>query len=1366
MPIKTDLNVSPYFDDFNSNNQYYRVLFRPSVAVQARELTQVQSIFQNQIEQFANWAFKSGDIVANSGCSITDDKQVPFVRLADFQSNGHGYNVSELANVMVYSTTSNLHASVLYARFGLTGSYPNTKAIYLKYDSTGDGAEKAFVRNETLTFYKGPTSNVIAVINTYANTTGQNTAGFGHGIHVSDGIVYLNGTFVQVLNPTYGIVKPFDTYAGNTVVGFQAVESIVTDNQDKYLLDNALGYPNENAPGAHRLKIQPVIVALDPEIAATTKNFVPIASYNYGKLYNKQSSTDINSKLQDAIAKRTYEESGNYVVKPFTVDTVTQTGGTDIDDYLDANTVHARIHPGTGYAQGYRVNRDTTTYVNMRRGVDTQTNYDQQITFGYGNYFTLNEVAGSFAFDQAQTVKLYDAPQTALTQREYNTLSLSGNQIGTAQMRCFSFNGGMVGTSGAQYNLHVFNIKMNSGYNPNQIKSVYYDGAVKGVGDVVGTGVQEASAKDMLFSFGVNGLKNLQDTLGNYNAQYVYRTKSATTLNTDGTVSVTLASSHAGGTDILPYGLTAAGNSIPDSDAINFALIAKASVDSASLGTATVSNLNTTVTGTAFKSYFAIGDQIKVGSYFRTITNIASDTSLTVDSVWPAPATGSFYKTYRAGKIIPITKIIGGPACYIEITSSTTFVIHISVFPASQINVDVIYDVLRSSTLTPLKPAKKEIKKNRFVKINMDTNKTGPWCLGFSDIHQVRNVYGSVDGFYGTDKPNITNLFTYGTGQRDTHYDLGYLYPGSGFSSSTANTLLVELDYFAANTTEGVGFFTVESYPIDDDNTANTTAITTSNIPLYIDESGRKIPLRDYIDFRTPSVPTAADATVVGSATINPSSTLTLDIPGTGLNVPSYSKNMQTDYTFYLPRKDLIIVAPDPNSTGGIIKVKEGLSSISPQTPLYPENAMTIAVINVPPYPSLSSDQLDTLLPINKLSKNLIRDTSLSISSSNVSNRRYTMRDVAALDSRITNLEYYASLSILEKKATDMTITDANGLNRFKNGIFVDTFNDFTKSEVSNPEYSLAINSAQQRGRPRIIREVINIDLNNSFTEYAQQSGRGVGIPAGGYTYSLQYTGTAPFKRFIDNTNGIQKTGRLVTLPYEEWPFLIQPYATKYRSSAHVSLAWNGNVVLIPEYDNHNDIHNTGSINITVDLTTPWKDFAKTPFGSIWGDWNTVSVDTDNTVTTAGGNLDYLDLGSLGFSGSWIYNRGARLNSFTTFTSPYASLDIEARAVAKIHQMYGKNVVIGSLVINHLSDIRLKKDISIIGKLLNGLNLYRYRYLWSDIFYVGVMAQEVQKVIPEAVVYDNSGYMKVNYAKVGIPFLTWEQWLNTNSSAV
>ena len=67
-----------------------------------------------------------------------------------------------------------------------------------------------------------------------------------------------------------------------------------------------------------------------------------------------------------------------------------------------------------------------------------------------------------------------------------------------------------------------------------------------------------------------------------------------------------------------------------------------------------------------------------------------------------------------------------------------------------------------------------------------------------------------------------------------------------------------------------------------------------------------------------------------------------------------------------------------------------------------------------------------------------------------------------------------------------------------------------------------------------------------------------------------------------------------------------------------------------------------------------------------------------------------------------------------------------------------------------------------LGRLDNGLGLYRFRYLWSDEVFVGVMAQEVAKVVPEAVAVGPEGYMKVDYGRLGLHMQTWEQWASAH----
>jgi len=1223
MPLNTNLNVAPFFDDYDANNEYYRILFRPGVAVQARELTQVQSILQNQVESFGNWAFKNGDIV--TGCGINDMPALPFLRLSDAQTNAAAFDAKTLVNTYVVSATTNLTARVIYANSGLSANYPNTNVIYLQIINTGNNGANgtgatSFTNNDTLWFFSTPTktpnsSSANLVINAYSNSTaGQNTVGNAHGISISDGVVFLNGSFVKVLNPTIGVVNNFGIYAGNNVVGFKLVETIVNENQDPSLNDNALGYPNNNAPGAWRMKLIPTLVVIDPTTGTNTSGFNPVATYNYGNLVSKSTTTDINAIVGDAIATRIYEEAGNYVVNPFVVDTVSSISGNSIIANLDVTQVLGRVSPGVGYAQGERVELLKTNYVVLRRGVDTQNYNSQQITFSYGNYFKVNEVAGTFPFNTAQTVNFYDTPQQAVTNRYFSSITTpAGTLIGTAQVRNINFASGSPGANTAQYLLHVFNIKMNTGYNVSQIKSVVYTSDTKGFADVVaGTSLNNPEISEQLYSFGLKGIKNLRNASNNINTQYIYRTaNTSTSMATNGQIVVTITSSITGGTDQLPYGV----GTLAVTDTNDVMVIATANVDTAALGgTVTTSSSSNTVTGsgTSFLTDFQIGSLIKANSVIRTVQSITNSTSMTVDANFGGAAgSGSYYKSFLAGKIVTI-------ANNIVVTNSTSFSINTAQSPSTSLSVQVFFNTLRTGT----SPAGKVINKDRFVQIQISNNAggpNGPWCLGVSDISKVTAVYGSPNTTFANSTAftatNITNQFTFDSGQKDTHYDLGYLYPQTGFSSSSYPYLLVQMDYYTTNTSPGVGFYTVESYPVDDANTANTNAVQTKDIPLYVDEQGNKLYLRDYVDFRPMAVDVANNtgalqanvANSVVASTLNPNTQLTFITTGGSLNVPAYGKNFQSDFTVYLGRNDLITLTP--NKT---IKVIEGRPSASPQNPIYPDNSMALSYVSIPVYPSLSTDQIDATGAINGISRSLIRDTSTAIKTSLVTNRRYSMADIGKLDKRISNLEYYTQLSLLQQQTTNLVVTDQNGLNRFKNGIFAESFNDYTLSDVSNPEYSIAIDKGKGQARPRFVLESFKLIFNSA------------------------------------TSTNVQQTGRVITLPYTEASFITQPYATQYRSCALVSQHWNGTLSLIPPYNfNVNDIP-LQSYGITIDNATPWQQFANTPFGSNWGAWKSSTSVVSNTVTT--GKVNTIDVNidaGIGY-GSAVY---ALQNAIGTYSS-------------------------------------------------------------------------------------------------------------------
>ncbi len=1210
MPFTTNLNIPPYYDDFDEDKNYHQILFRPSTAVQARELTQLQTILQNQIERFGSWAFKNGDIV--QGCAINDLPVVPYVFLADALANGAPYDTREWVNCIAVSNSSNLQAKIVYANVGFQANYPNSNILYVKYLNTGTGGVARFSNNEPLRIINlhsnGSYSNV-ANVYTLANVSSTNTTGNAHGISVSEGIVYLSGAFVKVTNSTFGIVNAYGQNAGNSVVGFTALESIITENQDSSLNDNSLGYPNYNAPGAHRLKVVPTLVSLDPNTAANTKGFNPIAVYNYGVIVQKSSSTDVYSVVETALAKRTFDESGNYVVNPFVIDTVTGSGDANVAP-SDANNMLIKVNPGVGYAQGYRVDVQRPMYVNMRRGTDTQTDLQQILTFGYGGYLSLSEVAGSFDFSTAQQVDLYDTTQQAVTTRVYSALNPAGNKIGTAMARCFSYaGGGNPGTNTANYYLHVFNVQLYSNSNINQVRSVYYsNGSVKGVGDLSSTGLTLSSQKSQLYYFGNPGIKNLRDSTGQRNVNYIYKSKKTGSIVANsggGSITVTIT----GGANQLPYGI----GRLAETTAKTIIITPTSTVTSNNLtGNVYISTTNTAVVGnnSLFTSELNQGDIIYVNSQERTVVSVTNSTYLTVDAPFNATGWYGYYERFKQGKHIYSTSVPSGATGYVNVSNTTSFDFITNKKISSSIPVEVTFDIEKYSSGVGLgaDPIKKVVKKHRFVKLDTTTNPTGPWCLGFSDVHKINGVYASTSNSYGISGANtidITNLTNFDSGQMDTHYGLSYLYPKSGATFIENPYILVDLDYFAPNTAAGSGYFSVESYPVDDANTANTNGILTKDIPLYVSESGSKMPLRDYVDFRPVCAITAndtgfantsntADVTArISYATLNPANTITFTSGytypvGGALDVPSYGQKMEADVTYYIPRRDLIMI-----TTENLIKFKEGAPKRNPVPPIAPDNGMVLAEVYVPPYPSLTSDQLISIGEDNKKSTTLCRDSSQATSVIPLTNKRYTMKDIGKLDTRITNLEYYTQLSLLERATKDMTVTDANGLDRYKNGIFVEPFIDFSLGDTSNPEFSIAIDKQQSLARPRFVQEKINLEFSNT------ESG-----------------GT------------ISKSNRALTLPYTEITFLEQPYATKYRSSSGYSYAWNGTMVLYPSYNNNTDTTQR-THNVTLNQAQSWIDFAGSPFGYNWGGWRSTTSYSAQTVIT--GSVDsytyYLNYG-------------------------------------------------------------------------------------------------------------------------------------------
>ena len=204
MAQKKDLNISPYYDDFDPSKNFYKVLFKPGFPVQARELTTLQSILQNQVEQFGSHIFKEGSIVIPGG--ITVDYQYNSVKLSPLQ---FGIDVSIYADQLV--------GKVLEGRTsGVTGTVQKVVlpdgvnvtdlTIYVKYidSSPEDFATEVFTDGESLIARENIVygNTTISTGQEVATLVSQDATAVGSACSVNDGVFFIRGTFVNVTKQT------------------------------------------------------------------------------------------------------------------------------------------------------------------------------------------------------------------------------------------------------------------------------------------------------------------------------------------------------------------------------------------------------------------------------------------------------------------------------------------------------------------------------------------------------------------------------------------------------------------------------------------------------------------------------------------------------------------------------------------------------------------------------------------------------------------------------------------------------------------------------------------------------------------------------------------------------------------------------------------------------------------------------------------------------------------------------------------------------------------------------------------------------------------------------------------------------------
>lgn len=439
MPINTDLNIAPYFDDFDLEKQFYKILFKPAYAVQARELTQLQTILQNQIEQFGDNIYQEGSII--KGCTFTDLSGLQFVKLVDksgfdVESYISGADTDIISGVetdidVVYELEgiqSGLKASIIFATRGFETRPPNLNTFFINYLTTNEASSyKQFIPGENLRInrYKYNGSTLYSTETNIANidvTLQTPATGKSFGIQAASGVIFQKGHFLFA-NDQILIVSKYTDQPDDISVGYEVTESLVSPLQDNSLYDNANGSSNENAPGADRLKLTPVLVAKSTAVADIDPNFFTLIRYQNGSAVSLRDVSQFNS-IAEEMARRTYEESGNYIVDRFKMDFDRRN-----------NQLTALVGKGSAYVKGYRVENSGKVDFTIEQVSNTAIQQNQATTIDYGSYVDIVDISGTVSLDY-DPVELRDE---------------SLNLLGTAVVKNIT-----------PTKLYLFNIKMNS----------------------------------------------------------------------------------------------------------------------------------------------------------------------------------------------------------------------------------------------------------------------------------------------------------------------------------------------------------------------------------------------------------------------------------------------------------------------------------------------------------------------------------------------------------------------------------------------------------------------------------------------------------------------------------------------------------------------------------------------------------------------------------------------------------------------------------------------------------------------------------------------------------------------------------------
>ena len=419
-PIIQNTFANTYKDDFRESDGYHRILFNPGRAVQSRELTQLQTIIQAELGRFGDNVFKDGGSV-NPVNNVYVNNRYSFVKIT-----ATSFTAADIGTTFT-GVTSAVKGKFIQT-VDATGGDPST--AYIQYISgpgtTAEGSK--FAAGETIS--NGAVTYTVQSINTAANPA----TGFGTLVSVGEGDFYTQGHFVFAEAQTLLLSKYLSEATGT--IGFKITEQVVTAADDSRLYDNQGDVPNLTAPGADRYKI--TLALVDQANIAATDTFVFVVRVELGTVMDINNGRSEYALIQDLMAERTKEESGNYTVKPFF-------------SFFEADsaTTHLNLNvsDGVGYVDGYRVEARPQK-IRVPKPVTTELVNNEAVSADYGSFVIVSTISG-LDVDYINGKKFH----LVISANTY----ANGAERGEARIRAII-------KSGSNYKVYLYDIKMDSGY--------------------------------------------------------------------------------------------------------------------------------------------------------------------------------------------------------------------------------------------------------------------------------------------------------------------------------------------------------------------------------------------------------------------------------------------------------------------------------------------------------------------------------------------------------------------------------------------------------------------------------------------------------------------------------------------------------------------------------------------------------------------------------------------------------------------------------------------------------------------------------------------------------------------------------------